>query len=34
MYKVTPGQDDHVHAVSGVMREWNAPEDEEAWRDP
>ena len=34
MYKVTPGQDDYVQAMPGVMREWKSPEDEETWRDP
>lgn len=33
MYRVTSGKDDYVLALSGVMREWNSPEDEEAWCD-
>ena len=29
MYKVTPRQDHYVQALSGVVREWNSPEDED-----
>ena len=31
--KVTPGQDDYLKGLSGILSEWVSPEDEEAWRD-